>query len=246
MTPDQVKTYMRDQRWGRRNAAAYDAYRRLSRRKAWRALLAGQLQGLAPGSRILEVGSGTGFITSILAELGFAVDGIDLSAEMLALAAKNLAADGLDQHVTLACGDAEALDVAEARFDAVVSRWVLWTLPRPARAIAEMARVVKPGGLVVLVDGQHRPQGTWARWRGALVDWAVTGRPLNWRDTQYSRFWGSLPRLDAPEVAAAFTDLGLRVKTVEATLEKQTDGLFYHWLMGGSWTSYLVGAVKPA
>lgn len=246
MTPDEVKDTMRDHRWGRKNALAYDAYRRLSRRKAWLGLLAGQLRGLVPGARILEVGSGTGFITAILAELGFAVDGVDLSPEMLVIAVRNLAAAGLDRRVRLFRGDAEALEFGDGSFDAVVGRWVLWTLPRPARAIAEMARVLKPGGLVVLVDGQHRPQGAWARRRGALVDWAITGRPLNWRETEYPRFWEGLPRLDARQAAEVFTDLGLAVTTVQTGLERQTDGLFFQWLQGGGWTSYLVKAVKPA
>ena len=94
--------------------------------------------------RILDVGTGTGFLSLSLAEIGHEVVGIDLAEGMISSARKIADDRGLD--LDLMVGDAESLDFDDDSFDVVVSRWVLWTLPDPEKAISEWMRVLKPGG----------------------------------------------------------------------------------------------------
>ena len=246
MEPNDVKNFMRSQRWNRDNARAYHAYRRVARRAGWLRFLASTLVHLPQGAMVLEVGAGTGFITGILSELGFQVEGLDLSEEMLAVARTNLSQAGLDQTVHLSPGDAEDLAFPDAHFEAVVSRWVLWTLPRPETALAEMTRVVRPGGSVVLVDGKQLTPGAMARIRSDLVNFLLTGRRPGWRGQDYAEVDHHLPRLTMEKTAKAFESLGLEVIETRSGLDREINGWFYHWLSGGGWSSYLVRAIKPA
>jgi ubiquinone/menaquinone biosynthesis C-methylase UbiE len=246
MKPKEVKDFMRQDRWNESNASAYDAYRRLSRRDGWKRFLAKALAKVPAGTRVLEVGSGTGFITSILVELGFEVEGIDLSEAMLTVARANLEKESLAQKVRLSQGDAESLAYPDNHFQAVVSRWVLWTLPRPAEAIGEMARVLKPGGTVLLVDGSRLKPGAFGQMRSSLVNWILTGRRPGWRGPDYKKVEPFLPHFNPDQTAAAFQANGLNVLDVWQALENETDGKVYAWLMGGTWSSYCVKAAKPS
>ncbi len=245
MSHQEVKQFMRSERWNASNAKAYDAYRFLSKDQGWRNLLRGMLQGVPSGATVLEMGAGTGFITSILAAEGYQVLGFDLSEDMLDRARQNLADRGLSDRVSLRQGDAESVDLPDSTVDAVVSRWVLWTLPRPRLAIAEAARVLKPGGIAAFIDGRVLSQGWAARWRGQLTDYFLTGRKPGWRDACYANFDDKLPRISAEEVAECLTEQGLEVREVDTDVDRITDGPVRSWLMGGGWTSHAVSAVKP-
>lgn len=100
--------------------------------------------------RILDVGTGTGFLALILAELGHDVIGIDLSREMINIAKKKV--DGLK--IKFVIGDAENLPFNDESFDAVICRHVVWTLPNPQKAVKEWYRVLKDGGKIVMIDGE--------------------------------------------------------------------------------------------
>ena len=117
--------------------------------ESWKALLSGVL-----GRRslsILDVGCGTGEISLLLAEMGHAVTGLDLSDKMLDRA--RLKAESLGCAVTLQNGDAENPPFAEGSFDVVINRHVLWTLPNPHAAVQSWNRVLKLGGKAVIIDG---------------------------------------------------------------------------------------------
>lgn len=101
--------------------------------------------------KILDVGTGPGIVALMLAELGHDVTGVDFAEDMLKNAVKNNSASGLN--VTFREGDAEDLPFDESSFDAVVSRFVLWTVTDPKKAIVEWGRVLRPGGKIVIVDG---------------------------------------------------------------------------------------------
>lgn len=94
--------------------------------------------------RILDVGTGTGFLSVPLAEMGHDVVGVDMSDGMISRCRSK--AEGSGVRIDLRKGDAEALPFDGGSFDVVVSRWVLWTLLYPDRAISEWHRVVRPGG----------------------------------------------------------------------------------------------------
>lgn len=106
------------------------------------------------GGTVLDMGTGAGFFSFILAGLGWRVTGVDFSAEMLENARKNADALGFPD-ISYRRMDAQALDFPDASFDAVVSRNVTWTLPDPAKAYGEMVRVLRPGGAVVNFDANY-------------------------------------------------------------------------------------------
>ena len=99
-----------------------------------------------PNGRWLDVGCGTGALTEAVLFGGqpFAVHGIDPSNGFLETAAKRLE----DARVTFAVGDAMAINSPDGAFDVSASALVLNFLPDPAVALAEMVRVVRPGGIV--------------------------------------------------------------------------------------------------
>ncbi len=120
----------------------------------WRKLLSSIFR---EGARILDVGTGTGFIALILAELGHEVVGVDISERMLDVARKK--AEKMNLDVKFRVADAENLPFNDEEFDAVVCRHVLWTLPNPRKALEEWGRVVKSGGKVVIIDGNWGEDG---------------------------------------------------------------------------------------
>ncbi|MFE0475558.1 class I SAM-dependent methyltransferase [Streptomyces sp. NPDC058947] len=101
-----------------------------------------------PGD-VLDVGCGTGSLSLLAAEQGHRVTGVDLSPAMVRLAREKLA--GRD--AVFLIGDAAAPPVGEQRFDAVLVRHVLWTLPDPARVLRQWYGLLRPGGRLVLVEG---------------------------------------------------------------------------------------------
>jgi ubiquinone/menaquinone biosynthesis C-methylase UbiE len=115
---------------------------------AWKGFFARELGGKR--LKILDVGTGTGFLSIPLAELGHDVVGIDMSEGMMSLCRSKSQERNLE--IDLRKGDAEALPFNDESFDIVVSRWVLWTLLHPERAVAEWHRVLKPGGRAYAFD----------------------------------------------------------------------------------------------
>lgn len=135
---------------------------------AWRRLLTetfAPLRGDAP-TRIVDVGTGTGEMALLLASMGCAVTGIDLSPAMLAQARAK--AQRLALPLTLLEGRADRLPLPDASVDAVVSRHLFWTLPDPLAAVREWARVVRPGGMVSIADGWWAEPSRQMRVRRAL------------------------------------------------------------------------------
>jgi SAM-dependent methyltransferase len=107
--------------------------------------------GCAPGSRVLDAGCGAGRFGAALVLRGYHVRGIDLAPEMIARAGELAGELGLPAEAAqFAVGDIEHLADGEAAFDAIVCRAGLDFAPRPAQALAEFWRVLRPGGRLVL------------------------------------------------------------------------------------------------
>ena len=122
-----------------------------------RAALAG-----TPGPRVLDVATGTARVPLLLAAQPWfdgAIDALDLTPAMLARAQAKLAAAGLEARVMLRQGDAGHLPWPDASFDLVISLEALEFFPRPRRALAEMSRVLRPGGVLVV----SKYPDVWAR-----------------------------------------------------------------------------------
>ena len=106
---------------------------------------------LAQGARILDVAGGTGQTGRYLARGGATAVIVDFTDAMLEEGLRSvLESERTD--VVFVRGDAADLPFAGGQFDAVVCRFALHHMPDPARAIAEMARVCRPGGSVTLID----------------------------------------------------------------------------------------------
>ena len=104
-----------------------------------------------PGRLVLEVGVGTGLALPYYAP-DRRITGIDLSAEMLAQARRRVADRDIRNVVALREMDAEATDFPEASFDIAVAMFVASVVPHPRRLLAEMRRVVRPGGNLLFVS----------------------------------------------------------------------------------------------
>jgi phosphatidylethanolamine/phosphatidyl-N-methylethanolamine N-methyltransferase len=112
--------------------------------------------------RVLEVGVGTGLSLSAYAP-HLEVTGIDYSEDMLERARKRVAAEGLGHVRELRQMDARSLDFADGQFDTVVAMYLVSVVPEPERVMAEIARVCKPGGQVIIVNHFARDEG-WLAW----------------------------------------------------------------------------------
>jgi phosphatidylethanolamine/phosphatidyl-N-methylethanolamine N-methyltransferase len=104
-----------------------------------------------PGHQVLEAGVGTGLALPIYAP-GKRITGIDLSSEMLTLARKRVVDEGLSNVDALLEMDAEATDFEDGAFDIAVAMFVASVVPNPRLLLAEMRRVVRPGGHILFVN----------------------------------------------------------------------------------------------
>ncbi|MGW1540323.1 class I SAM-dependent methyltransferase [Streptomyces sp. NPDC002309] len=116
-------------------------------RDAW----ARRLRSWLPGAPcdVLDLGCGTGSLSLLAAEQGHRVTGVDLSPAMVDLARAKLA--GRD--AVFLVGDAAEPPVERERFDVVLVRHVLWTLPDQSGALRHWRALLRPGGRLVLVEG---------------------------------------------------------------------------------------------
>src|SRR5450830_24342 len=114
-------------------------------------IAAAELACGAGGGRILEVGVGTGISLPDYARVNRLV-GVDLSEPMLRKAQARVAEHGLRNVEALAVMDAEHLALPDQSFDVVVAQYVITAVPHPEATLDEFARVIRPGGEIVLIN----------------------------------------------------------------------------------------------
>ncbi|MBZ5700338.1 MAG: methyltransferase domain-containing protein [Acidobacteriia bacterium] len=122
--------------------------------------------------QVLEVGCGAGLATVALAKRGYFVEAVDAAAPMIELARQNAAEAGVGSRVNANLGDVYHLAFSDEAFGLVLSIGVIPWLQSPAQAITELARVLKPGGYLLLTADN--------RWRLALLLDPVTSPFLAW------------------------------------------------------------------
>jgi phosphatidylethanolamine/phosphatidyl-N-methylethanolamine N-methyltransferase len=133
------------------------------------------------GGRILEVGVGTGISLPDYSRVN-RICGVDISEPMLRKAQQRVAELGLTHVEGLWVMDAEHLSFPDASFDVIVAQYVITTVPNPEATLDEFARVLRPGGEIVLVSRVGAEAGL----RRALERWfAPAARKLGWR-TEFS------------------------------------------------------------
>lgn len=126
---------------------------------------------------VLEVGVGTG-ISLPRYDNALRVTGIDLSPAMLKKARRRVARQTLTNIAAIEEMDAGAMTFADASFDAVIAMYVLTVVPDPAAVMAELVRVCRPGGEVIVVNHFSRDKGMLAAVEKAMAPFA--GK-LGWR-----------------------------------------------------------------
>jgi ubiquinone/menaquinone biosynthesis C-methylase UbiE len=144
--------------WGRRASGFDDGFGHSIRTAAERAAWDRIFDLVLPGHRpldALDAGCGTGFLSFELAARGHRVTGVDFAPAMLTEARRKAAERAVS--VRFEEADAEHLPFPDASFDLAISRHLLWTLPHPEVAIDEWIRVLRPGGRLVVADGQFDP-----------------------------------------------------------------------------------------
>ncbi len=105
---------------------------------------------LAPGSRLLDVACGAGQISIPAARAGVIVTGVDIATNLIEQARARAAVEGLT--IQFDEGDAEQLPYLDASFDTVVSLIGAMFAPRPERVAAELVRVCRPGGRIIMAN----------------------------------------------------------------------------------------------
>ncbi len=185
-------------------APIYDALLAAATRKARKR----SLQALpTTAQQVLLLGVGTGLDLPHLPE-NRQYTGVDLTPAMLARACAK--AGHLDFHPVL--GDAQSLPFADGSFDAVVAHLILAVVPQPLRCLAEAARVLRPGGTLLIFDKFLRP-GQRAPLRRLLTP--LAGKLASRLDVEFETLHRAMPRLvleeDRPALAGGwFRTLRLR------------------------------------
>jgi ubiquinone/menaquinone biosynthesis C-methylase UbiE len=133
--------------------------------------------------RLLELGCGPAVMMPELLAMGFEAHGIDVSREMIRRARQRMAGHPLEKRCSFAVDDAERLHAPDASYEAVLCMGVLEYLPRYERALAEISRVLKPGGIAVLAL-PNRASAYHAA-RGAYVELRSFERRLRGRRSPY-------------------------------------------------------------
>jgi demethylmenaquinone methyltransferase / 2-methoxy-6-polyprenyl-1,4-benzoquinol methylase len=195
--------------------------------RRWRAELVGRIASSTPQT-ILDVATGTAGVAMALArETEARITGVDISAEMLARGRERVHAAGLDGRIGMELGRAEQLRFSSASFDAVSFTYLLRYVADPAATVAELVRMLRPGGVMASLDFYVPPSvachvAWWLYTRTLLPAaglfsggraWWHVGRFLGPSIETHHRDW-PLARIVTAWEAAGMVDVGCRVMSL--------------------------------
>lgn len=182
----------------------------------WRRFLVSRVNAI-PGSWVLDVATGTGLVARELVRKNLRVVGLDQSPAMIRRGVRSVRGAGLDQRIRFVLGQAQAIPFADEAFDAVTFTYLLRYVEDPAATLAELARTLRPGGVMAALEF-HEPQDPWvhAGWYAytrtlmPAIGWAVSpgwhraGRFLGPSVTDYYR------RYPLPAQVRMWQEAGIR------------------------------------
>jgi demethylmenaquinone methyltransferase/2-methoxy-6-polyprenyl-1,4-benzoquinol methylase len=186
-----------------------------------------RLPALGPVARVLDVATGTGMVArAVLRRTGSSVVGVDLSEEMLRGGVRETARAGMSDRVRFLVGDGQRLPFADGSFDALTFTYLLRYVDDVPATLAELARVVRPGGVVANLEFHVPESPVWqALWRlytravmpvaGRLASrsWYEVGRFLGPSITSFYQRWPLGRQLQAWR-DAGIADVQARVMSV--------------------------------
>lgn len=141
-------------------------------RKGWQRLIRKHL-GAGQGRKALDLACGTAVVSHLMHDAGFNVTGLDWSDAMLARARDK--ANRRGTNIRFVAGDAENTMEPRESYDVITNRHLVWTLVDPVTAFAEWFAVLKPGGKVLILDG-NMGKDNWAK--GLQRLWSkISGKP---------------------------------------------------------------------
>ena len=117
--------------------------------------------GLETGSQVLEIGCGAGFLSLALAERKFNVQAIDAVDAMVEQTRQHAKEAGMAEQISVNVGDVTCLAFQDGAFDLVLAIGVIPWIARPDTALQEMARVLKPGGRIILTADNRARLNIW-------------------------------------------------------------------------------------
>lgn len=175
----------------------YDRYARLlsfGQDPRWRSFLVSRIP--ADAQRVLDVASGTAAVAIELvrADASRAVVGVDQSPEMLAAGSERVAHEGLSEQIELREARAEDLPFADGEFDALTFTYLLRYVDDVPATLRELARVVRPGGTVAMLEF-GLPRGVW---RPLWELYVRVGLPA--AGSVVSSSWGGVGRFLGPSI----------------------------------------------
>jgi demethylmenaquinone methyltransferase/2-methoxy-6-polyprenyl-1,4-benzoquinol methylase len=166
----------------------------------WRRAMVGHMQS-SDGKLILDVAAGTAGISLQLARrMGARVVGVDLTEQMLRQGERNIAAAGASDRVALVTGRAEQLPFPDASFDGLTFSYLLRYVADPEATLAELARVVRPGGTIASLEFLLPPSRFWRFWWRAYTS---TLLPLGGLVTG-GREWYDVGRFLGPSISGHY------------------------------------------